>query len=249
MAVITSDQEVAELRHSGQIAAQALAAVVAAVKPGVSTAELNKVAEDFIVRHGGRPCFKGYDRFPAGLCTSVNDAVVHGIPSKKHILRTGDVIGLDIGVEYHGLFSDHAVTVGVGKIAKELQQLLSTTKEALTVGIAAVKPGQRIGDIGAAIEEYIRPFGYGIVTQLTGHGVGKAVHEPPVIANVGKPGTGPVIVPGMVLAIEPMITLGGPQVETAEDGWTVVTADHQTAAHFEHTVMVTHGGSEIITQP
>lgn len=249
MAIITAREEVDHLRQSGKIAAQALQEVIRAVKPGVTTRELNAIAEAAIVAAGGRPSFKGYEGFPAGLCTSVNDEVVHGMPSKQRVLVEGDIIGLDIGVEYHGLFSDHAITVPVGTIDTDKRQLLDDTAESLRLALRSVRPGNHIGDIGAAVEGYIKPKGYGIVTQLTGHGVGYAVHEPPAIPNVGKVGTGPVLVVGMVLAIEPMINFGKASVETLDDGWTVVTADHQPSAHFEHTVIVNEHGCEIITTP
>jgi methionyl aminopeptidase len=249
MAIITAAEELADLRRSGRIAAQALRQVVAAVQPGVTTAALNDIAESAIVAAGGRPSFKGYEGYPAGLCTSVNDEVVHGIPSTDRVLANGDIVGLDIGVEYQGMFSDHAVTVAVGTISPEKQQLLDDTLGALQYALKVVKPGARIGDIGAAVQEYLKLRTYGIVTQLTGHGLGYAVHEEPSIPNVGKAGSGPQIVAGMVLAIEPMINLGTARVVTLDDGWTVATADHQPAAHFEHTVLVTEHGCEIITTP
>lgn len=246
MAIITARSEIASLRRSGQIAAQALQAVVRAVRPGVTTAELNAIAEKAIVSAGGTPSFKGFQGFPAGLCTSINNEVVHGIPSQRE-LKDGDIIGLDIGAIYDGLYSDHATTVGVGKIDKAADVLLIATRESLVEGIKAAKIGGHIGDIGAAIQKFLEPKGYGIVTQLTGHGVGKAVHEPPTIFNVGKLGSGPAIVEGMVLAIEPMVTAGQPEVVTGPDGWTVITKDGSLAAHFEHTVLVTKRGPEIIT--
>jgi len=248
MAVITADQEITKLRTSGKIAAQALQAVIRAVQPGVTTAELNAIAEAEIVKHGGKPSFKGYEGYKFGLCTSVNEEVVHGMPSKRKLVE-GDVIGLDIGVNYQGIFSDHAITVGVGKIDAANQKLIDDTEESLRLGLQQVKPGNHIGDIGAAIESFLQERKYGIVTQLTGHGVGYAVHESPSIPNVGKKNSGPEIVVGMVLAIEPMVTLGTPKVETLDDGWTIVTADHTFSAHAEHTVIVTESGFEIITKP
>lgn len=248
MAIITADAEVAKLRASGRIAAQALQAVIGAVQPGITTAELNKLAETTVVRLGGQPSFKGYEGYPFGLCTSVNDEVVHGMPSDRK-LAEGDIIGLDIGVNYQGLFSDHAITVQVGNIGEKNQKLIADTIEALRLGLRAIKPNRHIGDIGAAIEGFLHPRGYGIVTQLTGHGLGYAVHEPPSIPNFGQAGTGPEIAVGMVLAIEPMVNLGGPEVVTLADGWTVATADHQKSAHAEHTVLVTKHGCDIITVP
>lgn len=249
MAVITAPAELALLRRSGQIAARALQQVATAVRPGVTTAELNVIAEAAIAELGGKPSFKGYEGYPAGLCTSVNDEVVHGIPSSARELHDGDIIGLDIGVNFQGLFSDHAITVAVGQITAQLQTLLDDTAAALRLGIGAVAQGKRVGDIGAAVQQYLEPRGYGIVTQLTGHGLGRAVHEPPTVPNVGQSHQGPELVVGMVLAIEPMVNLGAAAVTTGADGWTVITADHQPAAHFEHTVIVTSHGCEIITRP
>jgi len=248
MAIITASDEIAKLRTSGKIAAQALQAVIGIARPGVTTAELNTVAENTIIKLGGTPSFKGYEGYGFGLCTSVNDEVVHGMPSTRK-LEDGDIIGLDIGVNYQGLFSDHAITVGVGTIAAAAKKLIDDTAESLRIGLKQVKPGNHIGDIGAAIQGFLQPHGYGIVTQLTGHGLGYAVHEPPAIPNVGKKNSGPLIVPGMVLAIEPMVTLGTADVVTLDDGWTIVTADHTVAAHTEHTVLVTEHGFDIITLP
>lgn len=248
MAVITKEADLAKLRTSGQISAQALAAVAAIATPGVTTQILNDEAERVIRQAGGQPAFLGYQDFPATLCTSINDEVVHGIPSAKRVLADGDLVGLDIGVNYQGLFSDTAVTVGVGRVPEQGSTLMARTKLALDCGLAAVRPGARVGDISFAIEQFLKPFGYGIVRQLTGHGLGYAVHEPPSIPNFGEAGTGQVLEVGMVLAIEPMVTIGGYEVVTAEDGWTVVTKDHSLAAHFEHTILVTPDGCEIITQ-
>lgn len=247
MAIITAADEVNKLRISGKIAAQALQTVIRAVQPGVTTQELNEIAEQEIIKAGGRPSFKGYEGYPAGLCTSVNDEVVHGMPSPTRKLLVGDIVGLDIGVEYQGIFSDHAITVPVGQIDTEKQHLLEDTAESLRRALRIVTPGKRIGDIGATIQSFLVPKGYGIVTQLTGHGLGYAVHEPPSIPNVGKAGTGPLLTVGMVLAIEPMVNSGTSSVETLDDGWTVVTADHKPSAHFEHTVIVNEHGCEVIT--
>ncbi len=249
MAIITTVDEVNKLRTSGRISAQALEAVVAIVKPGVTTAELNAVAEATIIAAGGKPAFKGYEGYPFGLCTSVNDEVVHGMPSRNRVLVDGDIIGLDIGTNFQGLFSDHARTVAVGTITPAIKKLITDSEEALRIGLRAVKPGNHIGDIGFAIEHFLKPLGYGIVIQLTGHGLGYTVHEAPAIPNVGRKNSGPLIVPGMVLAIEPMVNLGSAEVETLDDGWTVVTSDHQPSAHVEHTVLVTENGCDIITQP
>lgn len=247
MAIITAQDDVARLRRSGKIVAEALRVTAEAVRPGITTAELNAIADKAIRSHGGTPSFIGYQGYPAALCTSVNTEVVHGIPSETKVLADGDIIGLDLGVIYEGAFTDHAITVGVGKISKEDQRLINATKEAMMVGIAAAIVGNRIGNISAAVEASLKPRGYGIVRQLTGHGVGRAIHEEPSIPNFGAANAGPLIVPGMVLAIEPMVTRGGWAVVTEADGWTVATADGSRAAHFEHTILVTADGPEILT--
>lgn len=247
MAIITAENEIARLRRSGQILAAALRQTAAAVEPGITTAELNAIADAAIRAAGGVPSFVGYNGYPAALCTSINDEVVHGIPSSQRVLAAGDIIGLDLGVIFEGMFTDHAVTVGVGKISRDDQRLLQDTKASMMAGIAAAVVGQRIGDISAAVEAALKPHGYGIIRQLTGHGVGRAIHEEPSIPNYGKAKTGPMIVPGLVIAIEPMVALGGWEVETADDGWTMATIDGSRAAHFEHTVLVTDQGPEIIT--
>ncbi len=247
MAIITAPAEVDKLRKSGRIAAAALQAVTVAVQPGVTTKELDDIAERNIRQAGGTPSFLGFEGYPASLCTSVNNEVVHGIPSAQRILREGDIVGLDIGVNYQGFFTDHAVTVPVGKIDQSTAALLAATKKSLSLALKAVRPGGHIGDIGAAIQKFLEPKGYGIVTQLTGHGVGRAVHEPPSIFNAAKKGSGPLIELGMVLAVEPMVTAGRPDVDTEPDGWTIVTRDGSLAAHEEHTVLVTERGVEIIT--
>lgn len=248
MAIITSVEEIKKLRQSGVIAHQALIKTAAAVKPGVSTAELNTIAEEIIITAGGRPAFKGYQGFPSALCTSINQEVVHGIPSVQRIVKEGDIIGLDVGVEFQGLYSDHALTLAVGKVPDSTLRLIDDTKKALTIGIKQIKPGRHIGDISWAIEQFLKPRGYGIVYQLTGHGLGYEIHEPPAVPNHGRAGSGPVLVEGQVLAIEPMVTLGQPEVEVGSDGWTMSTADHSLAAHFEHTIIVTRRGSQIITK-
>lgn len=248
MAIFTSDHDIAQLRRSGKILAAAMHRVVAATRPGVTTLELDRIAEQAIRDLGARPSFLGFQDYPASLCVSINDQVVHGIPSTTTTVQEGDLVGLDLGVDYQGFFTDHAVTIGVGNVNKEAQDLLHATANALTAALLAVKPGARVGDIGAAVEASIQPHGYGIIRQLTGHGVGRAVHEGPSIPNVGPVGKGGEIVAGMCLAIEPMIAMGGWQVKTLEDGWTVATEDGSLAAHFEHTVFVTSKGVEIITK-
>lgn len=247
MAILTRPPELAVLRQCGRALAAALAETAAAIQPGVTTAELNEVAEAALRRRGAKPSFLGFQGYPTALCTSINDQVVHGIPSSTVRLRDGDIIGLDLGAIMDGIYTDHALTVPVGQVSPAATTLIGRTAAALAAAIAAVAPGKTVGDIGAAVRSAIEPYGYGIIRQLTGHGVGRAVHEDPQIPNWGQAGSGPGLVPGMVLAIEPMVTLGGWQVQTLDDGWTVVTADGSLAAHFEHTVLVTNGGAEIIT--
>ncbi len=247
MAVITSPAELKLLRASGQILAMAMRTTLAAVRPGVNTAALNAIADAAIRAAGAEPSFLGYQGYPAALCTSVNSEVVHGIPDPQRVLHDGDIVGLDLGVNYQGWFTDHAITVAVGNISAEDQQLIDDSKEAMMFGIRAATVDHRIGHISAAIAGALKPHRYGIIRQLTGHGVGRAIHEEPSIPNFGAATTGPLIVPGMVLAIEPMVARGGWAVVTAEDGWTVRTADGSRAAHFEHTILVTEHGPEILT--
>jgi len=247
MAIVTQESEIAALRASGRIAAAVLKKVAATVKPGLTTANLDELAADLLKRADARPSFLHYQGYPANLCVSVNDEVVHGIPGDR-MLVDGDVVSLDIGVNLNGWFTDHAVTIPVGRITAAQKKLIADTQQSLMLGLAAAKIGGRIGDIGAAIQGFLEPRGYGVVRQLCGHGVGRAVHEPPQIPNYGQPKTGPIIVRGAVLAIEPMVTAGGWEVETQANNWTVVSADGSTAAHFEHTVIMTDQGAEIITQ-
>lgn len=249
MAIFTDQKEIAALRKSGRISARALQHVAKSVRPGISTWELNELAETYIRAEGGRPTFLGFQGYPASLCVSINDEVVHGIPSRDRILEDGDVVSLDIGVELDGAFSDHAITVGVGEISEDAQRLVEATEQSLRKGISAAQLGYRVGDIGHAIDSFLTQQHFGVVRQLCGHGVGKAVHEKPEIPNYGRAKTGPLLTEGLVIAIEPMVTLGGWEVDTLDDGWTIVSSDGTLAAHFEHTVMITAKGPEIITVP
>lgn len=247
MAVLTTGSEIAKLKRSGRILTAAMHAVVKAVRPGITTQALDTIAAQVITSQGSRAAFLGFQGYPATLCTSINQEVVHGVPSRARKLRAGDILGLDLGVVSEGMYTDHAVTVPVGQVAPPAARLIRDTKQSLAAGLQAIKGGTRVGDISAAIENYLAPKGYGIVRQLTGHGLGRAVHEPPSVPNFGAAGTGPKLETGMVLAIEPMVTLGGWTVETGADGWTVVTTDGSLAAHFEDTILVTKSGYELIT--
>lgn len=246
-----SRKEIEKIRAGGKILRRILQDTAKRVKAGVSTLELDQFAEREILKAGGKPSFKNYGEsgnfFPGTLCTSVNDVVVHGVPSKKMILKEGDIVGLDIGMQYQGLFTDTAITVAVGKISRNTEKLLEVTKKALDAGIKAAQAGKRVGDISFAVQKIADAAGYGIVRDLVGHGVGYAVHEEPRVPNYGKAGTGPLLQPGMVLAIEPMFTLGGYRIVFEDDGWTVTTYDGSLAAHFEHTVVITEKGAEILT--
>lgn len=243
--------EITAIAEGGKILRDILQRTAELVKPGVSTAQLNAFAESEITKAGGRPSFVGYgskkNPFPAGLCTSINSVVVHGIPSEKMILKTGDIVGLDIGMEYKKFYTDTAITVPVGEISVEAKKLINTAKKALDEAIRAVRPGNRTGDIGYAIQSTVEEAGFSVVRDLVGHGVGYAVHEDPAVPCYGRKGTGIELIPNMVLAIEPMICLGRYQVYLDSDGWTIRTADGQLAAHFEHTIAVTDYGARVLT--
>lgn len=252
MIIIKTDKEIAAMRIAGKRHAEILRKLAAMVRPGISTIELDAAAESMIRDYGDVPAFKGYRPdgasapYPATLITSVNEEVVHGIPGSR-ILKEGDIVSLDLGVKHDGVFTDSAITVPVGKISKELNELLTITEEALYVGINAVKPGATVGDVGYAIKSFVDRR-YGIVEGFSGHGVGRHIHEDPFIPNYGKPGAGEKLVPGMTVAIEPMLNLGLKYVRILPDGYTVVAKDGLPSAHFEHTILVTEKGSEILTQ-
>jgi methionyl aminopeptidase len=244
---IKTPEQIESMREAGIILRNTLEIVSKAVKPGISTFELDLIAEDFIISHkGAKPAFKGYRGFPATLCTSVNEQVVHGIPSKDVILSDGDIVGLDCGVYYDGLYTDACLTVLVGNVDPEVQHFVKITKKALNQAIKQVKPGNHIGDISAIIQKTLEDQGYLPVIECTGHGVGVDLHEPPEILNAGKKSTGPVMKEGMVLAIEPISAMGSNSIITLNDGWTIVTEDGGLSAHFEHTVLVTEKGCEIL---
>lgn len=246
---VTNQEERAVLIEGGRRLALILDALRRAVRPGRSGIFFDALARELAATYEARPSFLGYDKFPAALCVSVNDVVVHGLPTNEP-LRDGDVVSFDFGIEYPksgGLFTDSAATVGVGPVKPEARRLMAVTKAALSAGLKQVKPGARLGDVGAAIEAVIDSAGFGLVRQLVGHGVGRAVHEKPQVPNFGKPGQGELITEGMVLAIEPMVTLGNGRVKLGPDGFSYVSADHTVSAHAEHTVIVTARGPLIIT--
>lgn len=254
MAKLKNTEEIVHLRESGKRLARVLLAVRDAIAPGVTTGELDRLAEKLIREGGDIPPFKGYTPhgarrpFPASLCVSVNDEIVHGIPGER-VIEEGDIVSIDLGVTHQGLITDSALSVVVGDAPKEVRKLVERTHEALMLGIKAARGGARIGDIGAAIEAVAHAEGYGVVRELGGHGVGHAVHEEPYVPNYGKKGTGPVLKPGMVLALEPMFTLGREDVRLMPDGYTIITEDGSLSAHWEHTILITDGAPEILTLP
>lgn len=246
MIYLRSDEELDLIKVSAQVLGQAHAEVAKLVRPGVTTRELDKVAETFILDKGGIPSFKGFNKFPASLCISINDVVVHGFPS-RYELRDGDIISIDCGVQLNGYHSDSAYTYPVGEVSLSVRKLLIRTKESLYLGLEKAVDGNRIGDIGFAIQSYVERFGYSVVRELVGHGVGKSLHEAPEVPNYGKRGQGVKLKEGMVLAIEPMINFGKKGITQDKDGWTIRTIDRKPSAHFEHTVAVRKGKAEILT--
>lgn len=250
--IIKTPKQIEIIREGGKILAKVLIETVKIVKPGISTYDLDQYAHKLIKAEGGIPAFLNYkpegaDRaFPASICVSVNNEIVHGIPSKNKILKEGDIVSLDLGLKYKGLFTDHAVTVSVGKISQKDKELIENTKKALEVGIWAAKGGSTVGDIGHAIETFVNRR-YGIVRELAGHGVGIKIHEDPYVPNYGKAGKGQKLIPGMIVAIEPMLNIGKDHIISMDDGYTIKTADGTRSAHFEHTILITKGDAEILT--
>jgi methionyl aminopeptidase len=243
---IKTDEEVELLRESSLLVGKTLAAVAQRIRPGVTTLELDAVAEEFIRDHGAEPGFKGYGGFPNSLCTSVNEAVVHGIPNDRP-LEEGDIVSIDCGVLKNEFYGDSAYTFAVGTIDPEVQQLLDVTKECLRLAIEQAVVGKRIGDIGFACQQHAEKHGYGVVRELVGHGLGRSLHEAPEVPNYGRRGNGPRLMDGMVLAIEPMINLGRKEVLHLDDGWTIVTADRKFSAHFEHDIVVRPGQADVLS--
>jgi methionyl aminopeptidase len=245
--ILKSPQEIERMRSSNRIVAEILQRVVAAVRPGARTRDLNALAEDLLRKYKARSAFKGYNGYPAVLCTSVNEEVVHGIPSDR-VLKEGDIISLDFGAVWDEYYGDAAITVPVGSISAEARRLLRVTEEALGKAIEQARPGNHVGDISAAIQGHVESRGFSAVRDFVGHGIGRFMHERPQIPNFGSPGRGVRLKPGMTLAIEPMINAGGYGVEVLEDGWTAVTRDRSLSAHFEHSVAVTENGPYILSQ-
>ncbi|MDQ3266138.1 MAG: type I methionyl aminopeptidase [Myxococcota bacterium] len=242
-----TEAELAVMRQAGRIVAEILDELEKSVAPGVTTWDLDQLAERLIAQKGAKPAFKGYNGFPAVLCASVNEEVVHGIPSRKKKLQEGDLMKLDFGVKYQGFFGDSARTVAVGQVSDEARRLLETTREALMRGIAAMLVGNRLGDVGAAVQSHVEGRGFAVVRDFVGHGIGKALHEPPQVPNYGEAGSGMKLRVGMVLALEPMVNAGTPHVKVLDDDWTAVTTDNRWSAHWEHTVAITDRGPEILT--
>ena len=253
MISLKSAGDIEKMRHAGAILAELLTNLTEIIKPGITTADIDRYAEDFIRKNGATPSEKGYvvpgipEPYPASVCTSVNDEVVHGIPNDSRVLRDGDIVSVDVMACYQGLHADACRTYAVGTLSPQRQALLDVTQESLERAIAQVKAGATLGDIGHAVESFVKPKGYGIVRDYAGHGIGRHPHEAPTVLNCGAPGTGVTLLKGMTIAIEPMITAGGEALVDGDDGWLVVTADGSDAAHFEKTVLVTSDGAEILT--
>ena len=243
---IKSATELDSMRKAGQVVARMIAAVKQAVEPGITTKQLDAVAAKELKRQGAKPAFLGYMGFPATICTSVNEQIVHGIPGDR-VLKEGDLLKIDVGAVVDGLYGDSAMTLPVGRVSEEAMRLIETTKNSLDAAIEVVKSGNRLGDIGAAVQEYAESRGYGVVREYVGHGIGRNLHEEPQIPNYGVAGRGALLHAGMAIAIEPMVNVGTWRTEALEDGWTVVTADGKLSAHFEHTMAIGEHGAEVLT--
>jgi methionyl aminopeptidase len=246
--IYKSPQEIDRMRRAGRIVAETIAQVLAEVRPGISTADLDRIAEDYISGQGSTPSFKGYRGFPASICASLNEEVVHGIPSPRRILKSGDILSLDFGAIWDGYHADAAVTVFVGEPqSAEAEKLVRVTEEALEAAVSQIRPGARLSDVSHAVQQVVEGAGFSVVREYVGHGIGRNLHEDPQIPNYGPPGRGPELRPGLVVAVEPMVTMGDWPTRVLADGWTVVTADGSMAAHFEHTIAVTEDGREVLT--
>lgn len=248
MIVLKTAAEVRQMKEACKIAAGALKAAGEAVEPGVTTAQINKVVNDFIVKHGAYPTFKNYNGFPAAACISINDEIIHGIPSNSRIIKAGDIVSVDVGATFKGYVGDNAATFAAGEISPEAQRLCDTTRESLYEGIKMAVAGGRLGDIGSTIQRYCEERGFSVVREYTGHGVGHELHEDPSVPNYGTPGRGVRLLPGMTIAIEPMINMGAAAIKQMPDGWTVKTKDGKWSAHFEHTIAIASNGPIILTE-
>ena len=249
MIQLKSAREIDIMAQGGRILAETIATLSQCVRPGMSTHDLDAAAEKFIRSHtGATPAFKGLYGFPGSICTSINDEIVHGIPSRRRLLKEGDILSIDVGVGYKGFFTDSAVTVPVGNVDEKTRRLLNVTAQALAAGIEAAHVGNHIGDIGAAVQGVVEGAGFSVVRDLVGHGIGVEFHEEPQVPNYGKPKRREKLVPGLTLAIEPMVNAGGPATRTLPDRWTIVTADGSRSAHFEHTVAITENGPSVLTR-
>jgi len=247
--VCRSSAELERMREAGRLVGEVLTELAGHVAPGVTTADLDALAEKRIARAGATPAFKGYHGYPATICASINEEVIHGIPSGRRVLNEGDVISIEVGASLNGYYGDSAITLPVGQVSEEAATLLRVTEESLYKAIDCVRPGARISDIGHAVQHHVEAYGFSVVREFVGHGIGQRMHEEPQVPNYGEPGRGPRLAEGMVLAIEPMVNAGGPGVKVLQDGWTAVTEDRSLSAHFEHTVAVTPDGVEVLTKP
>lgn len=246
MIIFKTPEEIKIMREAGRIVAETHMKLKEAIRPGITTAELDRIAEKYILSRGATPAFKGYQGFPASICASINEELVHGIPGLRK-LKNGDIISIDIGAVYNGFYGDAAVTVPVGEVSQEAIDLLQVTEDALMKGIQLAVVNNRLSDISNAIQKYVEEKGYAVVKDYVGHGIGRQMHEDPQVPNFGRPGFGPKLKPGLVLAIEPMVNIGTEEVVTLADNWTVVTKDKKLCAHFEHTIAITENGPEILT--
>ncbi|HEX7794762.1 MAG TPA: type I methionyl aminopeptidase [Vicinamibacterales bacterium] len=247
MIVCRSAAELEKMRAAGRLVGEVLTALTPSVVPGVTTAELDEVAEKMITDAGAIPAFKGYHGYPATICSSINEEVIHGIPSGQRVLREGDILSIDVGASLEGYFGDSAITLPVGQVSEEAARLLTVTEEALYKAIEVARPGGRVSDIGHAVQKHVEAYGFSVVREFVGHGIGQKMHEEPQVPNYGEAGRGPRLAEGMVLAIEPMVNAGKPAVKVLSDGWTAVTRDKSLSAHFEHTVAITASGAWILT--
>ena len=247
MIVCRSAAELEKMRAAGRLVGEVLTALTPSVVPGVTTAELDEVAEKMITDAGAIPAFKGYHGYPATICSSINEEVIHGIPSGQRVLREGDILSIDVGASLEGYFGDSAITVPVGQVSEEAARLLTVTEEALYKAIEVARPGGRVSDIGHAVQKHVEAYGFSVVREFVGHGIGQKMHEEPQVPNYGEAGRGPRLAEGMVIAIEPMVNAGKPAVKVLSDGWTAVTRDKSLSAHFEHTVAITASGAWILT--